>query len=311
MKAVISANALTRTFGNNTAVNALSLQVYRGEVFGLLGHNGAGKTTTVRLLNGVLSISSGTATVLGMDPSTDGALLRRQTGVLTETPSMDERLTAFQNLSIFAALYDVPASDIESRVYELLNEFDLVEVSHQKVGAFSKGMKQRLAIARTLIHHPELIFLDEPTAGLDPVATRQLHSLIARLSKIENRTVVLCTHNLNEAQQLCDRAAILEHGRVLAMDAVASLLAQFRPSTDVDIEVSETATETARVLAATSHDVEILSNVLTVKDVQRDAIPTLLARLISNDIDVFSVKPAEHSLESVYFALHHQQEGTE
>jgi ABC-2 type transport system ATP-binding protein len=163
-------DGLTRHFGEVVAVNRLTLEVQPGEVFGFLGHNGAGKTTTVRLLNGVLAPTSGTARVLGLAPVEQGPALRRRTGVLTETPSLDERLTGRENLKIFAALYGVPQREIAARVTDLLEVFDLADRGDEKAGDYSKGMKQRLALARALIHGPELLFLDEPTSGLDPVA---------------------------------------------------------------------------------------------------------------------------------------------
>ena len=185
------ADGLTRHFGELVAVDHLTLEVQAGEVFGFLGHNGAGKTTTVRLLNGVLAPTSGTARVLGLAPMEQGPALRRRTGVLTETPSLDERLTGRENLEIYAALYGVPRREIAARVKELMDIFQLEDRADEKAGDYSKGMKQRLALARALIHRPELLFLDEPTSGLDPVATRLVHDMVTHLSHDEERTVFL------------------------------------------------------------------------------------------------------------------------
>ncbi len=209
---VIETESLSRSFGPVRAVDGPTFQVYEGEVFGLLGPNGAGKTTTVRLLNGVLRPSGGRARVLGLDPVQDGCRLRQQTGVLTETPSLYERLTARENLSLFGALYGIPETKLSRRVARMLEEFGLADRADGRVGEFSKGMKQRLALARALLHEPPLLFLDEPTAGLDPEAARQVTEMIARLSRKEGRAVFLCTHNLTEAQRLCDRVAVM--GRV-------------------------------------------------------------------------------------------------
>ncbi|MGD2040575.1 MAG: ABC transporter ATP-binding protein, partial [Anaerolineae bacterium] len=188
----IVANALSRQFGKVVAVDQLTLEIQTGEILGFLGHNGAGKTTTVRLLNGILDPTAGSARVLGLDPRTDGPALRRRTGVLTETPSLDERLTGRENLEIYADLYGVPQAKVHTRVAQLLERAELTGRADEKVGDYSKGMKQRLALARALIHHPELLFLDEPTSGLDPVATRRVHELITRLSHEEQRTIFLC-----------------------------------------------------------------------------------------------------------------------
>src|SRR5688572_7276528 len=167
MTHAIQVEGLSRTFGGLKAVDAVSFTVEPGEVFGLLGPNGAGKTTLVRLLNGVLAASAGTARVLGYDPATQGDAIRARTGVLTEQPALYERLTAPDNLRFFGTLYGVAEADLPRRVDELLATFDLSARAKERVGGYSKGMKQRLALARTLIHQPELLFFDEPTAGLD------------------------------------------------------------------------------------------------------------------------------------------------
>src|SRR5512146_3107073 len=239
MDAVITINQLTRCFQEKTAISQLSLEVHAGEIFGFLGHNGAGKTTTVRLLNGVIEPTSGRIRVLGLDPQVDGPALRTRTGVLTETPSMDERLTAWDNLSIYADLYGVPKGEVRSRIDELLAEFDLADRAQERVGGYSKGMKQRLALARALLHKPELLFLDEATSGLDPIASHHVNTLIERMARRENRTVFMCTHNLVEAQKLCDRVAVLEHGRLVALGTPAELTRQYVRRLDVEIEVSE------------------------------------------------------------------------
>src|SRR5512136_3226788 len=157
-KPIITITQLTRRFKETTAVDHLTLEVRAGEVFGFLGHNGAGKTTTVRLLNGVLAPTSGTARVLGLAPMEQGPALRRRTGVLTETPSLDERLTGRENLEIYAALYGIPRREIAARVKELMEVFQLDGRADEKASDYSKGMKQRLALARALIHCPELLF---------------------------------------------------------------------------------------------------------------------------------------------------------
>ena len=214
---------LTRRFAENIAVDCLTFDVFPGEVFGLLGHNGAGKMTTIRLLNGVLGASAGKAQVLGFDPVRQGSALRRRTGVLTENPSLDENLTARENLTIYADLYDVPPRQVAGRVSALLDRFALADRADDKVGSYSKGMKQRLALARALLHQPALLFLDEPTSGLDPIAALEVRELIVRLSRKEGRTIVLCTHNLVEAQRLCDRVIVLERGKLLALGAPSEL----------------------------------------------------------------------------------------
>jgi ABC-2 type transport system ATP-binding protein len=313
MDAVITTNQLTRRFEEKTAVSQLSLEVHAGEIFGFLGHNGAGKTTTVRLLNGVIEPTSGSMRVLGLDPQADGPALRARTGVLTETPSMDERLTAWDNLSIYADLYGVPRAQVCQRIEELLAEFDLADRAQEKVAAYSKGMKQRLALARALLHRPELLFLDEATSGLDPIAAHHVSDLILRMARRENRTVFLCTHNLVEAQKLCDRVAVLEHGQMVAIGTPAELTRQYVRRLDVEIEVSEEQLPvTLDLLRSLPEHVlgepQKPNGSLVVTINQRESIPEVLAFLVQNQIRVFRMAPHEANLEQVYFNLHEEKE---
>jgi len=303
---IIVCSDLTRLFGDLVAVDHLTLQVYAGEVFGLLGHNGAGKTTTIRLLNGILGSSGGTASVLGFDPATEGPALRRHTGVLTETPSLDERLTGRVNLQIYAELFDVPSGQVTGRIDELLEEFELAGRADEKVSNYSKGMKQRLALARALLHRPQILFLDEPTAGLDPVAARRVHRTIRQLSGEEKRTVLLCTHNLTEAQRLCDRVAVLQHGRLLALGTPAELARQLGRSQRLEIEVEPgEATVALEALGTVSPAIEpeLENGTITIAGADREVIPQLVAALVGAGVRVYGVTPQEASLEDVYFAL--------
>lgn len=306
---VIQISALSRSFGEKKAVNQLTLQVQAGEIFGFLGHNGAGKTTTVRLLNGVLEPSSGEACVLGLNPQIDGATLRARTGVLTETPSLDERLTARDSLSIYADLYNIPREKVTERINSILTEFELADRADEKVGGYSKGMKQRLALARALLHRPEVLFLDEPTTGLDPVAARHVNNLVENLARREGCTVFLCTHNLVEAQKLCDRVAVMEQGSLVALGTPAELTRQYVKRMDVELEVDPCQTEAALsllksvrtlVIGAPKQEKQMIN--LTVSG--REAIPELLFLLLHNGFRVYRLAPQEVNLEEVYFALH-------
>ena len=298
---------LSKRFGDLTAVNRLSLEIEPGEVVGLLGHNGAGKTTTVRLLNGVLSPTEGNAYVLGLDPATQGPELRRRTGVLTETPSMDERLSARENLQTFAELYGVPRERCHQRIEELLEAFDLGDRGDERVGGYSKGMKQRLALARTLLHEPELLFLDEPTAGLDPVAARGVHELITEVSEDEGRTVVMCTHNLVEAQALCHRVVVLEQGRVVEAGTPQALARRLHRDLGVVLDVAAEQRETAGAcLERRFADVRVQvdDERLIAYGLGRERIPDAIAALVNADVRIYGVVSQEASLEDVYFALH-------
>jgi ABC-2 type transport system ATP-binding protein len=306
---VIQISSLSRRFGETNAVDQLTLDVQAGEIFGFLGHNGAGKTTTVRLLNGVLESTSGEAKVLGLDPQVQGPALRARTGVLTETPSLDERLTARDNLSIYADLYNVPRADVATRVNFLLTEFELADRADEKVGGYSKGMKQRLALARALLHKPEVLFLDEPTSGLDPVAARHVNSLVENLARREGCTVFLCTHNLVEAQKLCDRVAVMEHGHLVALGTPSELTRQYVKRLDVDLEVDPAQTELVLQILQDLPQLVIDSpkqekDILTLTLSGREAIPELLNILVQKGLQVYRLAPQEANLEEVYFALH-------
>ena len=303
-------DGLTRHFGELVAVDHLTLEVRAGEVFGFLGHNGAGKTTTVRLLNGVLAPTSGTARVLGLAPMEQGPALRRRTGVLTETPSLDERLTGRENLEIYATLYGVPRSDIAARAKGLLEVFDLESRAGEKASDYSKGMKQRLALARAMIHRPELLFLDEPTSGLDPVATRLVHDMVTHLSHDEERTVFLCTHNLDEAQKLCDRVAVLEHGKLVALGTPAELARKLGRSQRLELEVARGDEETVLRLLTEAPGVSAHreNGTIVAAGAAWAAIPGLVTSLASAGVHIYRVAPQEASLEDTYFALQSEKE---
>lgn len=305
---VIQISSLTRRFGEKNAVDNLTLDVQAGEIFGFLGHNGAGKTTTVRLLNGVIEPTSGSARVLGLDPQTEGPALRARTGVLTETPSLDERLTARDNLSIYADLYSVPRADVSGRVNYMLLEFDLADRADEKVGGYSKGMKQRLALARALLHRPDVLFLDEPTAALDPVAARYVNNLVEGLARREGCTVFICTHNLVEAQKLCDRVAVMEHGRLVALGTPSDLTRQYVKRLDVDLEVDPAQMELARLTLQEYPQLVIgapkeQKGILTMTLAGRESIPELLSALLQKGLRIYRLAPQEADLEEVYFAL--------
>ena len=214
MAAAIEAHRLTRRFGARTAVEDLDLEVARGEAFVLLGPNGAGKTTTVRVLCCLLAPSAGSARVLGHDVAAEGDRIRGRIGLLTETPGLYDRLSAWQVLLFFARLHELP--DAARRVEEQLRTFDLWEHRDVPSAALSKGMKQKVALARTLLHDPEVLFLDEPTAGLDPATQRTVRELLHRL-KARGRTLFVTTHNLDEAERVADRIGVLSR-RLLAAD---------------------------------------------------------------------------------------------
>src|SRR3990172_3266825 len=219
---MIKTEGLTKKFGAITAVENLTLEIPSGEVFGFLGPNGAGKTTTVRLLTSLIGPTSGTARVNGYAIGTDDTNIRRSVGVLTETPGMYDNLSAQRNLEIYASLYEV--KDSAGQVEKYLQMLGLWDRRHDATGTFSKGMKQKLALARALLHEPRILFLDEPTSALDPEAAFLVREFILEIKK-EGRTIFLCTHNLDEADRLCDRIGVFKT-RLLVVDTPARLRAQ-------------------------------------------------------------------------------------
>jgi ABC-2 type transport system ATP-binding protein len=208
---------LTRAFGAVRAVDGLDLEVAAGTVFGFLGPNGAGKTTTIRLLLGLLEPTSGRATVLGCDTRSAAGRVREQSGALLEHHGLYERLSAEQNLDFYARVWRLSKAARADRVRALLQPLGLWERRGEPVGRWSRGMKQKLAVARALLHRPSLLFLDEPTAGLDPVAAAALRDELGTLVEREGVTVFLTTHNLVEAERLCSRVAVIKQGRLLAV----------------------------------------------------------------------------------------------
>src|SRR5262245_46469706 len=220
---VIETEGLTRAFGQHLAVDSLTFAIQAGSVFGFLGPNGAGKTTTVRMLAALIAPTSGAASVAGHRLGADNQSIRRTVGILTETPGLYDRLSAEQNLVFFAQLYDVPLGRATAQAERYLRMLGLWERRDDRVGGFSKGMRQKLAIARALLHEPAVVFLDEPTASLDPEAARTVRDFIKQL-RAEGRTIFLTTHNLPEADELCDLIAVFR-GRLLRLDTPANLRA--------------------------------------------------------------------------------------
>jgi len=225
MPYAIHTEDLTKSFGNFVAVNGISFDVNQSEIFGLLGPNGAGKTTTIKMLCTLLIPTRGKAEVDGYDVVKEADEVRKKIGVVTEKLIAYDRLTPLENLRIFGRLYGMDSQILKQRSEELLKLVELWDFRKTRVGNFSSGMRQRLNIVRALIHDPEIIFLDEPTIGLDPTTAHNIRELIKRLNKESEKTMLLTTHYMDEADRLCDRIGIIDYGRIVALDTPHNLKA--------------------------------------------------------------------------------------
>lgn len=301
---MIHTENLTKKFSTTLAVDGLNLDVHEGEVFGFLGPNGAGKTTTVRMLTSLISPTSGGAIVNGFKIGQQDIDIRRSVGILTESPGMYDNLNAEYNLMVFANLYEV--KDPKGQVEKYLRMLGLWDRRHDAAGTFSKGMKQKLAIARALLHEPKILFLDEPTAALDPEASKLVREFIEELSE-QGRTIFLCTHNLDEADRLCDRIGVFE-SRLLVVDAPVNLRRQlFGRKVVFHLRIAnDSFAEIARALDFT-REVKLIDNKLLVTlDDPDEHNPEIVRRLVSAGADVQFVGELRHSLEDVYLQLVNQ-----
>ncbi len=304
---MIRTEGLSKTFdgdkrtGKVLAVDKLSLDIHQGEVFGFLGPNGAGKTTTVRMLSALIAPTAGRAWVNDLEVGKNDTAIRGSIGILTEQPGMYDRLSAEKNLTIYARLYGV--RDAAGQVEKYLRLLGLWERRHDPAGSFSKGMKQKLAIARAILHEPATLFLDEPTAGLDPEAAKLVRDFIEDL-KTEGRTIFLCTHNLDEADRLCDRVGVFKQ-RLIKVDSPSRMRnALFGRTVEFQLK-SVWAALADRVRAFTFvKNVEIEDNRLILAlDEPETANPIIIKALVEAGANVQYVSEVRHSLEDVYLSL--------
>jgi ABC-2 type transport system ATP-binding protein len=305
MEMAIRAEGLTREFGAVRALDALTLEVPAGAVFGFLGPNGAGKTTTLRLLLGLLEPTAGRAEVLGFDTRRAAGEIRARTGALLEHAGLYERLSAEENLEFYARIWRMGAPERKARIRELLEPLGLYERRHERVGGWSRGMKQKLAVARALLHRPALVFLDEPTAGLDPVATVSFRDDIARLARSEGTTVFLTTHNLAEAEKVCSLVGVIRQGRLLDVGAPEALRAR---AAEPRVEITGRGLDerVARLLAerpeVTDAEVDGAGGIVLRT---RETLPvgTLAALVAQAGGEVEDVRRTQASLEDAYLRL--------
>lgn len=316
---MIEARNLTRRFGDFTAVSQVSLSVPAGSVLALLGQNGAGKTTTVRMLSALLAPTEGEASIGGYDVRKNPEAVRACVGLVTDVPGLFEQMRVPAYLDFFGSIYGMPAAARARRISELIEFFELTAHTQEKMVGFSKGMKQKVALARALIHEPTVLFLDEPTSGLDPIAARSVRELILGL-KQTHRAIILCTHDLDEAERLADTVAIMRQGQIVAHDTPAALRAQFSDETVVRIEFVQPCPLSLDLLAtiegihAPQFSIAQGSGAENTLFTYRTACPAqlnppLLARLVAAGALIVSVTCETTSLEEVYTLAIHEGNG--
>jgi ABC-2 type transport system ATP-binding protein len=298
---MIETQELTKQFGDVLAVDRLTINVEEGEVFGFLGPNGAGKTTTIRMLTALIAPTSGGAVVANYRLEENDYEIRKRVGILTEAPGLYDRLSAERNLEFFAHLYEV--SDVPGQVERYLRMLGLWERRKEAAGTFSKGMRQKLVIARAILHEPEVLFLDEPTSGLDPEAARLVREFIGDL-KEQGRTIFMCTHNLDEADRLCDRIAVF-NVRLLALDTPAALRRQLF-GRSVVFHLAQDGAQFQNVLEELPfvQSVRPVDNKLVVRlDEPDEGNPIIIRSLVQAGADIRFVGELRRSLEVVYLQL--------
>ena len=303
MTIAIHVTDLTRRFGDLVAVDRISFEIVQGEIFGLLGPNGAGKTTTLSMLSTMLEPTFGTAEIMGIDIKKDQDGVRKAIGIVFQDQSLDEELTAWENMDFHGRLYRLPKEIREQRIDELLKLVELSDRKNDIVKTFSGGMRRRLEIARGLLHHPQVLFLDEPTLGLDPQTRNHLWKYIEILAKEKNITIILTTHYMEEADRLCNRIAIIDHGKIIALDTPAQLKDSI--GGDVVTIQSPDTEKIATTLVAPwisrieSHDDEVRITLVNAEQ----HISTIVTRLNEEKIPITSISVHKPTLEDVFLSF--------
>ena len=300
MEALIQATGLTKKFGELVAVDGIDFAVAEGESFGFLGPNGAGKTSTMKMIGATSPISSGSLSVLGLNPTEDGPTLRSRLGVVPQENNLDEELSVYDNLMMYGRYFDMSRAEIRNRIDELLEFVQLTEKRDAKIQALSGGMKRRVVIARGLIHDPDLFILDEPTTGLDPQARHVLWDRLYRL-KQQGVTLIITTHYMDEAEQLCDRLVVMDQGKIVAEGSPRSLIEEYAPGDVVELRFPVGVLET---LSTQIEDLAQRTEVLADRALiyTRDAELTI-NEVTSNGLDPETVLARRSTLEDVFLRL--------
>jgi len=307
---MIEAHELTKIFDGFEAVRSISLTIPPGSVLAVLGPNGAGKTTTVRMLTSILEPTSGWAKIDGHNVLTEPEMVRAKVGVLTEQHGLYERMKAIEYLDFFGRIYRMNAADRKNRSLQLMERFDLTFALDKRLGDYSKGMKQKLALVRAMLHNPPVLLLDEPTSAMDPLSAKQVRDAIVELQRDEQRTFLITTHNLMEAQSLANKIAIIRSGRIIAQGSMDELARQFVGEPLMELRV-------AGVMNGLAKDI---SDMVTVTETGRDWLrfrvaepqvtnPALLRKIAGLGVDVVTLSPITRTLEDIYLQVVKEDEG--
>jgi ABC-2 type transport system ATP-binding protein len=303
MMVLIRAEGLTKKFGEFTAVNELTLSVEAGEILALLGPNGAGKTTTVRMLASILKPTSGRATIAGYDVVDDARMVRHAVGLLTEFPGLYHRMRALDYLHFFGELQGMSRREREERIEELMIRFGMWEARDQRLGEYSKGMRQKIALIRAMIHDPQTLFLDEPTSAMDPHSAKMVRDCIVEL-RSSRRAIILCTHNLTEAESLADRIAIIKAGRIIALGTPSELKRELLGSPLLELRLGQPLDGLLPVVESVVAIEDRGDNWFRYRaNVPGEINPLLIHRLTKEGADIITLSEVPRSLEDVYLRI--------
>ncbi|HEY90102.1 MAG TPA: ABC transporter ATP-binding protein [Thermoflexia bacterium] len=301
---MITLQGLTKRFDALTAVDQVDLTVPAGEIMALLGPNGAGKTTTVRMLAAILKPTAGSAQVAGYDVVQDARRVRRNVGMLTESPGLYERMSGREYLNFFGELWELPALARQRRIDYLAERFEMRSALQRRLGQYSKGMMQKVTLMRTLLHEPPVLLLDEPTSAMDPSSARLVRDMILQL-KSEQRAIIVCTHNLPEAEELADRIAIIRQGKIVERGSLAELKQRLLGQPVMEARFVQPSTDGVRALVAEFAEVLAYGDAW-IRYATREpeqVNPVLLQAFVRADIPVLALREVPRSLESVYLRV--------
>lgn len=300
---LIHAHQLSKKFGEFVAVSELVFSVQAGEILALLGPNGAGKTTTVRMLASILKPTSGTATVAGYDVVEDARTVRHMVGLLTEFPGLYHRMPALDYLHFFGELQGMSRAEREGRIESLMRRFGMWEAGEQRLGEYSKGMRQKVALIRAMIHDPQVLFLDEPTSAMDPHSAKMVRDSIAEL-RSSHRAIILCTHNLAEAEALADRIAIIKEGRIIALGTTAELKTKLLGTPLLELRLGQPLDgllSAIEGLVTIEERGDVWLRYRT--DAPGEVNPLLVHSLSEEGADIITLSEVPRSLEDVYLRI--------